>query len=56
MIEKAGFTGVEAVPLKSFPNTGKAGVSLYGKISSSERVSRYHNFHYMIFATKPKSE
>jgi ubiquinone/menaquinone biosynthesis C-methylase UbiE/uncharacterized protein YbaR (Trm112 family) len=54
MIEKAGFAGVEAVPLKSFPNTGKAGVSLYGKLSSSERVSRYHNFHYMIFARKPE--
>jgi SAM-dependent methyltransferase len=52
MIERAGFEDIEAVPLKSYPNTGKAGVSLYGKLSSSERVSRYHNFHYMIFARK----
>jgi len=55
LLGEAGFEGAEAVPLKSYPNTGKAGVSLYGKLSSSERVSRYHNFHYMIFAMKPKS-
>jgi SAM-dependent methyltransferase len=52
MLEEAGFEGVEAVPLRSYPNTGRAGLSLYGKLSSSDRVSRYHNFHYMIFARR----
>jgi SAM-dependent methyltransferase len=55
LLEKAGFEGVEAVPLRSYPNTGKAGVSLYGKFSKNERVRRYHNFHYMIFARRPAS-
>lgn len=52
MLEDAGFKEVEAVPLKSYPNTGKTGISLYEKLSSSDRVSRYHNFHYMIFASR----
>ncbi len=52
MLEKAGFTDIEAVPLKSYPNTGRAGLSLYGILSSSDRVRRYHNFHYMIFARR----
>ena len=54
MLSAAGFESVEAVPLTSFPNTGKAGISLFRKLSSSERVRRYHNFHYMIFARKPR--
>lgn len=52
MLEKAGFGSIEAVPLKSYPNTGKAGLCLYGKLSSSNRVRRYHNFHYMIYARR----
>ncbi|MCK4549776.1 MAG: methyltransferase domain-containing protein [Candidatus Krumholzibacteria bacterium] len=55
MLEKTGFTDIEAVPLKSYPNTGRTGLSLYGKLSSSDRVQRYHNFHYMITAKKPES-
>ena len=53
MLEKAGFEEVEAVPLRSYPNTGRTGLSLFGKLSSSDRIRRYHNFHYMIFAKKP---
>ena len=52
MLGEAGFKDVEAVPLKSYPNTGRAGLHLYEKLSSSDRVSRYHNFHYMIFARR----
>ena len=52
MLEKAEFTDIEAVPLRSYPNTGRAGLSLYGKLSSSDRIRRYHNFHYMLFAKK----
>lgn len=52
MLGEAGFTDIEALELKSYPNTGKAGLNLYGKLSSSERVRRFHNFHYMIFARR----
>ncbi len=52
MLSKSGFEDVEAVPLKSYPNTGKAGLALYGKMSAAERVRRYHNFHYMIYARR----
>ncbi len=53
MLEKTGFAEVEALPLRSYPNTGRAGLSLFGTLSSSDRIRRYHNFHYMIFAKKP---
>ena len=53
MLEKAGFEDIEAAELRSYPNTGKAGLAMYGKLSSSGRVRRYHNFHYMLFAKKP---
>jgi hypothetical protein len=52
LLEEAGFGAIEALPLRSYPNTGRAGLSLYGKLSSSDRVRRYHNFHYMIYARK----
>jgi SAM-dependent methyltransferase len=55
MLEKAGFEDVETVPLRSYPNTGRTGLSLYERLSSKDRVRRYHNFHYMIFARKPDS-
>ncbi len=53
MLEKAGFEDIEAMPLSSYPNTGRTGLSLFGKLSSSDRIRRYHNFHYMLFAKKP---
>ena len=52
-LEEAGFEDIEAMPLLSYPNTGRIGLSLYGKLSSSERIRRYHNFHYLLFARKP---
>jgi len=55
LLSEAGFVDIEAMPLGSYPNTGRAGLSLYEKLSSSDRVRRYHNFHYMIFARKPES-
>jgi len=52
-LEKAGFERVEALPLRSYPNTGRAGLWLYRRLSSSERVRRYHNFHYLLYARTP---
>ncbi len=52
LLEMSGLEDIEAVPLDSYPNTGRAGLSLYEKFSSNGRVRRYHNFHYMIFARK----
>ena len=52
MLGEAGFEDVEAMPLKSYPNTGKAGLAIYRNLSSSDRVRRYHNFHYMLYARK----
>jgi hypothetical protein len=31
----------------------EAGLWLYRRLSSSERVRRYHNFHYLLYARKP---
>ncbi len=52
LITEAGFRAVEAVPQKAYPNTGPAGLAVYRLFSRFERVRKYHNFHYMLFAVK----
>lgn len=52
LLEAAGFREIEAVPQRAYPNTGPAGLAVYRALSRFDRVRRYHNFHYMLFAVK----
>jgi len=56
MLRKAGFGDIGPVKLKSFPNTGRASLALYEKLSSSDHIQHYHNFHYMLIAQKPEDD
>jgi SAM-dependent methyltransferase len=52
LLARSGFRSIEAAPLRSYPNTGRAGLAIYRWFSSFERIRRYHNFHYLISAEK----
>jgi SAM-dependent methyltransferase len=52
ILEDSGFRNVTAIPQAAYPNTGAASLGIYHLLSRSERVRRYHNFHYMIYAEK----
>jgi SAM-dependent methyltransferase len=52
LLAGAGFMEIEAVPQRAYPNTGPAGLAVYRALSRFDRVRRYHNFHYMLFAVK----
>lgn len=52
LLAGAGFREIEAIPQRAYPNTGPAGLAVYGALSRFDRVRRYHNFHYMLFAVK----
>jgi hypothetical protein len=51
-LERLGFRDIEAVPQRAYPNVCPVGYKLYTILARSERVRRYHNFHYMITARK----
>ncbi len=53
VLEKTGFINIEAVPLVSYPVRNTALNRIYNSISSIERVKKYHNFHYFLYAEKP---
>lgn len=52
ILDRAGFTDIEAVPQEAYPNTGPAGYRIYRTLSRIESVSKYHNFHYLLRARK----
>lgn len=47
-----GFRDITVVPQRAYPNVCPVAYTIYTALSRSERVQRYHNFHYMIFARK----
>lgn len=52
LLERAGFAGIAAVPQRSHPNLGPAGLALWRLFSRSGRVRRFHGFHYLLSARK----
>lgn len=52
LLERAGFTGIEAVPQKAYPNVGPAAFRIYRVLSRHGRLGKYHNFHYLLQARK----
>lgn len=52
LLERAGFARIEAVPLRSCPNGGRAALALWRLASRSARIRRYHGFHYLLCAHK----
>jgi SAM-dependent methyltransferase len=53
LLVDAGFSGIEAIPHRAYPNTGRAGVAIYRVLSLLRPVGLYHNFHYLFYAVKP---
>jgi len=52
LLEGTGFTQITAVPLRSHPNRGPAGLALWRLLSRSARIRRFHGFHYLLYAKK----
>ena len=48
-----GFQDVKIYPHRAYPNIGRASHQLYRALSRSEYVRKYHNYHYMLSATRP---
>ncbi len=53
-LAKLGFRDITVVPQGAYPNVCPVGYKLYTVLARSERVRRYHNFHYMIAARKER--
>lgn len=49
---ESGFTSVTPVPQSAYPNITPAGHSLFKTLSGLRRVKTFHNFHYMLRASK----
>ncbi|MBN2185093.1 MAG: methyltransferase domain-containing protein [Candidatus Krumholzibacteriota bacterium] len=52
-LEEVGFRMIETVPLESYPLRNSFLKRIYRSIAAIDRVRRYHNFHYFLFAEKP---
>lgn len=52
ILAKLGFKDITVVSQGAYPNIRPIGYKLYRILSRSERVRKYHNFHYMIAARK----
>lgn len=52
ILKKLNFTDIEVHPHTAYPGIGLWAYKIYSLFSKSEHISKYHNFHYMISATK----
>ncbi len=52
ILEEVGFKIIEAAPLETYPLRHPFLNRIYQRISTIDRVKRYHNFHYFLFAEK----
>jgi len=53
ILRSLGFRDVEAHPNRAYPNVGPLGLDVYRVLSRSERIRKYHNWHYTLSATRP---
>jgi hypothetical protein len=49
-LERVGFSEIDAVPHRAYPNIGDIRYRIYEALSRIHRINRYHNYHYMIVA------
>lgn len=56
LLGEAGFGQISAVPQRSYPNRGAAGLALWRLLSGNGRIRRFHGFHYLLIAVKERAE
>lgn len=52
ILKKLNFTDIEVHPNTAYPGIGPGVYKVYSLFSGSDYIKKYHNFHYMISATK----